>query len=375
MTLPKKARDFGIFLGLYAVVAVCGLIASGGWGLNYPSVSATTPLPATPLGYTRSLILFLLPCVVFSVWLGRYLEAPLRQRAFFYTIGCLFPVGAGLDVFLAKTFFTFENREANLSSYSEKLLLPAFDIHSGLSGLSGAGWSRYIPVEEFVFYGAGFAATLLFYMWADEVLFKNDKIDFGRTTPGIFYRWWSTISLWIGIGVLLSIAAFWLAHQHSSAEIRRYPGYMLFLIFFATVPSLLLCRLSFRFVNWRALTVCWLFIQLVSVFWESALAIPFGWWGYQPKQMMGVYLNAPCLIPLEALLVWSLGPWMTALLYEFILTLLLIQQNRADGGSTLRVVKSLMDGNQTEVNKIKQLHILPNGKTPPHNESRVAPKN
>jgi hypothetical protein len=50
--------------------------------------------------------------------------------------------------------------------------------------------------------------------------------------------------------------------------------------------------------------------------------VPYGWWAYVPDQMMGIFLKPHCDLPIEAVLVWTLGTWTTVIIYETILTAL-----------------------------------------------------
>jgi hypothetical protein len=50
--------------------------------------------------------------------------------------------------------------------------------------------------------------------------------------------------------------------------------------------------------------------------------VPYGWWGYEPDQMLGIVLKPLCNLPVEAALVWTLGSWTTVILYETLLTAL-----------------------------------------------------
>jgi hypothetical protein len=77
---------------------------------------------------------------------------------------------------------------------------------------------------------------------------------------------------------------------------------------------------AFQFINWRALAVAWLFILTISQFWEASLGVPYGWWGYVPDQMMGIFFKPHCDLPIEAVLVWTLASWTTVIIYETILT-------------------------------------------------------
>jgi len=37
---------------------------------------------------------------------------------------------------------------------------------------------------------------------------------------------------------------------------------------------------------------------------SATLAVPYGWWGYQQKQMMGLFIGAWAGLPIEAVVVW-----------------------------------------------------------------------
>lgn len=50
----------------------------------------------------------------------------------------------------------------------------------------------------------------------------------------------------------------------------------------------------------------------------ATLAIPFGWWAYQPGSMLGVYIRAWDNLPIEAVLLWMAVTFATVLVYETI---------------------------------------------------------
>jgi hypothetical protein len=61
---------------------------------------------------------------------------------------------------------------------------------------------------------------------------------------------------------------------------------------------------------------------LVSLFWEAAIAVPYQWWGFQPRQMIGLLINGFCGLPLEEPLLWLAVTWATVIVYETIYTAL-----------------------------------------------------
>src|SRR5262245_52624915 len=112
----------------------------------------TLQLPSadpSPLGYTISLLLFLVPIAVIATWFLRRREPQIPKKAFVSTLALLVPVGFGLDFFFANRFFVFPNHGATLGI--------------GAPALGGS-----VPVEEYVFYLTGFMVVLLLYVWLDE---------------------------------------------------------------------------------------------------------------------------------------------------------------------------------------------------------------
>jgi hypothetical protein len=130
---------------------------------------------------------------------------------------------------------------------------------------------------------------------------------------------------------------------------RAFPGYFLFLLAGSIVPSLLCSRVAFQFINWRALSISWLFILMISQFREASLGVPYGWWAYQPDQMMGVFLKPHCNLPIEAVLVWTLGTWTTVIIYETLLTALLA------GRKGWRIF-GLVNADDRELEAVKRQH-------------------
>ena len=111
--------------------------------------TATSPA-AAPHGYTVSLLLFIVPILVIAFWFVPQEGVKIEKKSFLWTIGLLFPIGAGLDFFFARYFFTFPNQDATL-------------------GIKAPALGSPIPIEEYAFYLTGFLCVLLLYLW----LFKD----------------------------------------------------------------------------------------------------------------------------------------------------------------------------------------------------------
>ena len=57
-------------------------------------------------------------------------------------------------------------------------------------------------------------------------------------------------------------------------------------------------------------------VALTSLLWEATLALPYGWWGYQEAQMMGLGILAWDQLPVEAVVVWLAVTFTTVIAYE-----------------------------------------------------------
>ena len=104
---------------------------------------------ATPYGYTWSLLLFILPIAVIACWFLPSESLRIPKRAFWGTISILVPLGFALNFFFAGKFFVFPNKGATL-------------------GIAAPALGGSVPVEEYVFYFAGFIAIFLIYIWLNE---------------------------------------------------------------------------------------------------------------------------------------------------------------------------------------------------------------
>lgn len=258
-------------------------------------VSAKNP---SPFGYTVSLLLFAVPIVSIAFWLVPEDGVRISKKSFWWTIGLLFPIGAALDFFFAHLFFTFPNPQATLGWRA-----PA--LHGG------------VPVEEYLFYFLGFVAMLLLYIWLDEYWLKAynvgenvpERVDFDRLLrfhPGS-----------AALGVVLIAAA--LVYKYLlSSEREGFPGYWLFLVLGAVVPSSVLYPSAKAVVNWRAFSLTAYIILLTSLMWEVTLALPYGWWGFQGRQMIGLRVTAWADLPIEETVLWVTVTFTTVLVYEIV---------------------------------------------------------
>lgn len=251
----------------------------------------------TPYGYTWSLSLFLIPLAGLGWWFLRRPDLGFPRKAFWLTIGVLAPLGFVLDILFGSVFFTFRNEAATIG-----LRVPAV--------------GEPIPIEEFVFYLAGFMVVLLIYIWCDEYWLDRYNIpdyeaEAGKVGPILKFHWRS-----LAVGAALLGAA--VIVKRFSGVPGGFPWYFTYLVSVAIVPSTGLFRSTRDFVNWRAFSVTFLWILLVSLLWEATLGVPYDWWNYQHGVMMGIFVGAWAELPLEAVCLWFAVTFTTVIFYEAI---------------------------------------------------------
>lgn len=252
----------------------------------------------TPLGYTWSLLLYVVPLLVLAVWFLRHPRYTFQKRAFRNTVAVLVPLGIVLDLLFGTKLFTFATRGAVL-------------------GIDVPAVGGTLPVEEIVFYVAGFVFVLLLYVWCDEYWVGAYNVpDYAgeSATVGRLLRFdpWSLV-----VGVVLVAAA--AAYKKLLAEDREgFPLYFAYLTAGVVVPSAAFYRSARRFVNWRAFSVTLFFMLLLSLMWEATLAIPYAWWGYSPRLMTGIFLDGWSGLPVEAVVVWLTVTYTTVIVFEVV---------------------------------------------------------
>lgn len=252
----------------------------------------------TPRGYSWSLLLFVIPIVVIGWWFLPSEGIRVPKRAFWRTIWFLVPFGFGLDFFFASRFFVFPNALATLGI--------------GAPVLGGS-----VPLEEYIFYFTGFIAVLLIYVWLDEYWLSayNVPDDLGEASQIQRLLQFHPSSLVVG---LVLIGAGILYKKFHSPFPSGFPGYFTVLVVGGMVPSVSFFPNARRFINWRAFSLTLFMILLISMLWEATLAVPYGWWGYQQKQMLGLSIGAWADLPIEAVAVWIAVTYGTTIVYEIV---------------------------------------------------------
>ena len=292
--VKHQRRAFYIFFVLVALIVVPATLTL--YTVEHPGVLVLTSENPTPLGYTVSLLLFILPLGVLAWWfLGRP-DLHFPRKAFWWTIAVLVPSGLVLDILFGTTFFTFGNHHAHLG-----FLIPV------------VGGS--VPVEEFIFYITGFILILLLYIWCDEYWLRAYNVPSYAEEAKAVQRIvrFHPASLVLGAALLVAAVAY---KKLISASPEGFPWYFTYLLLVAIVPSVGLFETAKPFVNWRAFGFTFFPILLISLLWEATLAMPYQWWGYNEEALIGVTIGAWSRLPLEAVCVWFAVTFATVITYE-----------------------------------------------------------
>lgn len=302
---PNPRKSAWLVVAMLAMVAI-----PTGITLHTVHVPATITLSSanpTPHGYSWSLLLFVIPIAVIGGWFVPSEGVHIAKRAFLKTLVILVPIGFGLDFFFANRFFTYANAGATLGI--------------GAPAVGGA-----IPIEEYVFYFTGFLAVLLIYVWLDEYWVAAYSVpDYhGEALQVRSLFGFHLSSLLVGLALFVAAIVY---KKLLSPYPAGFPAYFTVLIVGSTVPSVGFFKTARPFINWRAFSLTLFMILLISLFWEATLAVPYGWWGYQPQEMLGLFIGAWAGLPIEAVLVWISVSYATTIIYE----VLKISQARKSG--------------------------------------------
>jgi hypothetical protein len=255
---------------------------------------------ASPHGYTWSLLLFIVPILAITLWFlpSEGLEIP--QRAFWRTIGILVPVGCLLDIFFARWFFCFPNPQATLA-----IAAPAF--------------GRPVPIEEYVFYFTGFVAMLLLYIWLSEYWLAAYSVpDYPAEARNLRRLLQFHPTSLIAAVILIGGACLYKKHFAPLAERDGFAWYFTVLVAGGLIPAMSFYPVARKFINWRAFSLTLFFMLLVSELWEVTLALPYGWWNFQHRQMIGLFVGAWSNLPIEEVFVWIAVTYATTIVFEVV---------------------------------------------------------
>jgi len=284
-----------IVIGMLAMVAI-----PTGLALHAVRSPGTLNVGANPSphGYTWSLLLFVVPILVIALWFLPSAGREIPQRAFWRTIGILVPIGCLLDVIFAQWFFCYPDHKATL-------------------GIPAPALGRPVPIEEYVFYLTGFITVLLLYVWLSEYWLAAYTVEDYAAEAQASRRLLQFHPTSLVLGVAL-IAVATVYKKWFSSVPDGWPGYFIVLVAGGLIPAVSFFPVARRLINWRALSLTMFFILLVSLLWEATLALPYGWWNYQHRAMMGLFIGAWSGLPIEAVLVWLAVSYGTVILFEVV---------------------------------------------------------
>jgi lycopene cyclase domain-containing protein len=295
-TLPGPRSPRSAFLLIIAILAMIVIPAALTLHtVQVPPIVDTSISNPSPYGYTVSLLLFIVPTLVIGLWFVPHEGVQISRKSFAITILLLFPIGALLDFLFATKFFRFLNPGATL-----RIPAPA---------LGGS-----VPIEEYIFYFTGFVFMLLLYIWLDEYwlsAYGVPSTHWVRTSFERILRFHPASLIW---AVALIAAA--ILYKRYIAREPGFPGYFTFLVVGAMAPSAALFPSALPIVNWRAFSLTMFIVLLISLLWEATLGLPYGWWGFQDDQMIGIRVTAWSRLPIEEVFVWVAVTYATVIVYE-----------------------------------------------------------
>jgi hypothetical protein len=300
--LPSPTVCALIVIVMVAMIAIPAAITLQTVRIPAPPIPVNQS--ATPYGYTVSLLLFVVPILVIAVWFLPSEGLHIPQRAFWWTLVILVPLGCALDLVFAQWFFDYKNTGATM-------------------GIHAFAFGRPVPVEEYIFYLTGFLADLLLYVWLGEFWLAGYNVP---DYPGearkmrrlLEFHPTSLILAVILIGGAWSYKKYFAAPEDQAG----FPGYFTFLVAGALLPAVSFFPVARRFINWRALSLTVFFMLLVSLVWEATLAVPYNWWNFQHRQMIGLFVGAWSKLPIEEVCVWIAVTYATVIVYEVVKVLL-----------------------------------------------------
>ncbi len=294
--LPSPTVCTWIVIAMLAMIVIPAAITL--YTVQHPAPLLPVDQNSTPHGYSYSLLLFIIPSAWIAGWFLPSEGLHIPQRAFYWTLGILVPLGFLLDFVFAQWFFDFPNRGATL-------------------GISAPALGRAVPVEEYIFYLTGFLTVLLLYVWLGEFwLAAYNVIDYkGAAKELRRLLQFHPTSLMLATG-LIGAAWFYKKHLALPSDQAGFPGYFTFLVVGAFLPAMSFFPVARRFINWRALSLTLFFMLLVSLLWEVTLAVPYNWWSFQHRRMIGIFIRAWSSLPIEEVFVWIAVTYATVIVFE-----------------------------------------------------------
>ena len=294
----------------------------------------------SPLGFTLGLALYLVPFGVAWGWGMLDPEFKGFRRPVNTALLIIGVVAIVVDLgFLGATCFTFPNR----ASVLDCCWLPALD------------WvpphEFAIPLEDLIFYVAAVGLTLVIYAWGNLTWQKTNSEDYvpkldadnmaRLVRRGRVERCWHHDHIseapfpGFARGILVLIKRSWREKVSRIATCvfftamvavaiggmllgppGSFPAYAVWLLCGAGIASMLMLGACIDHINWRSFAATALYMTLLSVLFEITVALPYGWWGFDDKILLGVRLTAWWDLPVEHLFLYVINTYEIVLVYE-----------------------------------------------------------
>jgi len=108
----QERRAFYVIFAIAAALVIPAALALR--TIIHPVILQATSDNPTPLGYTWSLLLFIIPIGALGWWFARRPDLQFPRKAFWRTLAVLTPLGFALDLLFGNAFFVFPNNLATL---------------------------------------------------------------------------------------------------------------------------------------------------------------------------------------------------------------------------------------------------------------------
>lgn len=263
-----------------------------------PTFASIAHVDATPLSFTWSNLIFVLPTVVLVRQLVR---RQIVLSPLILSWGILSILVVALDVLVIAQEFKFPNKQAVWGWY-----VTAFNVDT-------RSFDYPVPVEDVVFYVVGIGFVLSTYVWLSDVWLSKYRPPYCSTSRMF---WSSGLDDCVWRNALAVIATATLVKSLKCACFSL-PWYLLAHIIFCWIPAMYLHARVRHCVNWPALSTTVLIVLLLSCIWEATLAVPCRWWEYHTEPLVGVYL-VPWNLPIEAIFMWTESSLLPVFGYEYI---------------------------------------------------------
>jgi len=309
---PSPSVCVTVVIAMLAMVAVPAAITLH--TIHIPGPPIPVDQNSTPHGYTRSLLLFIVPIAVIGGWFVPSEGLHIPRRAFLWTLLILVPLGCLLDFVFAQWFFRYPNLGATLH-----ILAPAL--------------GHWVPLEEYVFYLTGFLLILLLYIWLGEFWLAAYNVPDYPAEARKMERLLQFHPTSLILGLFL-IGAAYVYKKYFALTVERggFPGYFTLLVVGGLSPAVSFFPVAKRFINWRAFSLTFFFMVLISLLWEATLAVPYNWWNYQHRQMIGLFIGAWAGLPIEAVCVWIAVTYAAVIVFEVVKIRLALPDGRQPRG-------------------------------------------